>query len=100
MKNSRDLCYMDKEEFIWFKSTNKGPKLCWIETTQDVETYQTRWEYLISALKYLIENRAAIDYKYGPMVGVGTNIKNQLPKWTDWEVSITVVHTKNIFQTH
>ena len=25
-KNSRDLCYLDKEEFTWFKTTNKVPK--------------------------------------------------------------------------
>ena len=60
---------------------------------------KTWWEYLIDALQCLIENRAAIDYMYGPMAGVGGNIKRQIPKWMDWEVSITVVHTmKNIVE--
>ena len=39
-KKSHGLCCMDEEEFTWIKSTNKGSKLCWIETTQDVDTYQ------------------------------------------------------------
>ena len=48
----------------------------------------------------MIENRAAIDYMYDPMASVGANIKKRLPRWMDWEVVITVVHTmKNIFKS-
>ena len=43
-----------------------------------------QWEYFISTIQYLIENRAAIDYMHGPMAGVEVNIKKQLPKWMDW----------------
>ena len=58
---------------------------------------KTQWACLISTLQFLIENHSAIDYMYGTMVGVGANIKKRLPKWMDWEVTITVFHTmKNI----
>ena len=60
-------------------------------------SFKTRWSYLIGTLQCLIENRAAIDYMYGPMAGVGSTIKKRLPKWMDWEVATPLVHTmKNI----
>ena len=37
---------------------------------------------------------------YGTMLGVEGNIKKQLLKWMDWEVSIKVFHTiKNILNS-
>ena len=39
-KNYHEFCYVDEEEFTFLKSTYKFPKSCWIETTQDVDTYQ------------------------------------------------------------
>ena len=56
---------------------------------------KTQWEFLIIIMLCLTENCAAIEYMYSPMSGVGSNIKNRLPKWMDWEVSITVVHNMN-----
>ena len=36
-----DVCVATVRNFFtWFKSTNKGPKSCWIETMQDVDTYK------------------------------------------------------------
>ena len=62
---------------------------------------KTQWAYLIYALQCLIENIAAIDYMYGPMAGVGSNIKKRLTKWMDWEIAITVVQNmKNIGKFH
>ena len=37
---------------------------------------------------------------YGPMAGVGSNIKKRLPKWMDWEVAIKVFQNmKNFVDT-
>ena len=55
---------------------------------------------MISALQCLIEYNASIEYMYGPMAGVGANIKKLLPKYMDWEVATMVVHTiNNIFES-
>ena len=52
---------------------------------------------MVIALYNLIENRASIDYMYGPMAGVGANIKKRIPKWMDLEVStMEIKTTKNI----
>ena len=48
----------------------------------------------------MIENCAAIDYMYGPITGVGANIKKLITKWMNLEASIMTVHTmKNIAES-
>ena len=49
--------------------------------------------YILNYLKILLMNMDNTEYMYGPMPGVGNEIKTRKPSDEDWEVVHMVVHT-------
>ena len=99
-KNLTNCVTWTKKSSIGSRALTKAQNYVRLKPRRILTPIKTLWEYLISALQCLVENRSDIDYMYGPMSDVGANTKKQLPNWMDWEISITAFHNmKNIIDS-
>ena len=69
---------------LGLRALTKAQNIVALKQQKMLTHIQTQWAYLISSLQCFIENRAATDYMYGPMEGVGGNINKRIPKWIYW----------------
>ena len=71
----------------------QAQKHCKLASVRLLTPSKARFAYILHSFKSLLMNNDSIEYMYGPIPGVGNEIKTCKPSDEYWEVVHLVVHT-------